>query len=59
MVNFPHVGANKGAFTAITNPEVIGKTVNVSLISPGGHIYEEVRRVFYGEAKGESLNIRI
>lgn len=45
--------------TTVSNAEGAGQPVNVSIISPGCHINEEVRRVPDGEPKSEPLYTNI
>lgn len=45
--------------TTVSNTEAAGEQVDVSIVSPGCHIDEEVRRVLNCEAKSESVDTNI
>lgn len=45
--------------TTVSNTKAAGEQVDVSIVSPGCHIDEEVRRVLNCEAKSESVDTNI
>lgn len=45
--------------TTVAEAEACGQPIDVSIISPGCHINEEIRRVPDGESKSESVYANI
>lgn len=45
--------------TTVSNTKAVGEPVDISIISPGRNIDEEISWVSYGEAKRESVYLSV
>lgn len=45
--------------TTVANTKAAGEPVDISIIPPGRNVNEEISRVSYGEAKRESVYLRV